>query len=83
MDPCIVVLFYYNEKYAKMLVKLLSVLTEVSQVGGVFEGGPSKFRDWIRSIEEYVILAGRDSHQTKKLAYHTGQGAVSDCIKCY
>ena len=30
----------------------------VSQVVGVLEGDSSKFRDWIKSIEKYVLLAG-------------------------
>ena len=55
----------------------------VSQIVGVFEGDPTKFRDWIKSIEKYILLAGGDDDQTKRLAYQTIRGAVSDYIQRY
>ena len=51
---------------------------EVSWVLGVFEDGPSKSRGLIKSIKEYVLLAGGVAKQTKMLAYQTSQGAVID-----
>ena len=42
----------------------------------VFEDNPSQFRDLI------VLLAGGEANQTKKLAYQTSWGAVSNCIQC-
>ena len=50
----------------------------VSQVVGSFDGEPTKFRDWIKSIEKYVLLAGGDDNQLKRLAYQTSRGASSD-----
>ena len=47
---------------------------------GVFEGDPTKFRDWIKSIEKYI---GGDDDQTKRLAYQISRGAVSDYIQRY
>ena len=55
----------------------------VSQIIGVFEGHPTKFRDWIKSIEKYILLAGGDDDQTKRLTYQTSRGAVSDYIQRY
>ena len=49
----------------------------------VFEGNPSKFRDWIKSIEKHVLLADGDANQSKELAYETSEGAVSDYIQHY
>ena len=39
---------------------------------------PTKFRDWIKSIEKYILLAGGDDDQKKRLAYQTSKGAVSE-----
>ena len=54
----------------------------VSQVVVSFDGEPTKFRDWIKSIENYMLLAG-GNNQSKKLAYQTSRGAVSDYIQRY
>ena len=55
----------------------------MSQIVGTFEGEPSNFRDWIKSIVKYILLAGGDDIQTKRLAYQTSRGAVSDYIQRY
>ena len=55
----------------------------VSQVVGSFDGEHTKFRDWIKLIEKYVLSAGWDDNQSKRLAYQTSRGAVSECIKRY
>ena len=39
--------------------------------------------DWIKSIEKYILLAGGDDIQTKRFAYQTSRGAVSDYIQRY
>ena len=33
-----------------------------SQIVGVFDGDPTKFRDWIKSIENYVLLSLGDQN---------------------
>ena len=55
----------------------------VFQVVGSFNGEPSKFRDWIKSIEKYVLSAGGDDNQSRRLAYCTSRGVVSDYIQRY
>ena len=50
---------------------------------GSFDGKPTKYRDWIKSIEKYVLLAGGDKNKSKRLAYQTSRGAVTDYIQRY
>ena len=50
---------------------------------GSFDGEPAKYRDWIKSNEKYMLLAGGDSNQSKRLAHQTSRGAVSDYIQRY
>ena len=50
---------------------------------GSFDGELTKYRDWIKSIEKYVLLAGEDDNQSKRLAYQTTRGTVSDYIQRY
>ena len=42
-----------------------------------------KFRDWIKSIKEYVLLAGLYDKQEIFLANQTSHGAVSAYIECF
>ena len=37
----------------------------------------------LKSIEKYILLAGGDDIQTKRLAYQTSRCAVSDYIQRY
>ena len=45
----------------------------ISQLVDVFEGDPTKFKDWMKSIEKYILLVGGDDDQTKRLAYQTSR----------
>ena len=49
-----------GQGFTKYLANLSTVMSieGVSQVVGVFEGDPSKFRGWITSIEKYVLHVG-------------------------
>ena len=49
---------------------------------GSFDGKPTKFRDWIKSVEKYVMSRG-DGNQSKWLAFQTNRSAVSDYIQRY
>ena len=40
-----------------------------------------QIRDWIKSIEKYVSLAGGIDNQSKRLAYQTSRVAASDYIQ--
>ena len=74
-----------SQGFSDQLTKLSTVISTqgVSQVVSVFEGEPNQFRDWIKSIEKYILLAGGDENQSKRLAYQTSRGAVSDYIHRY
>ena len=74
-----------GQNFSSQLSKLSTVISAqgVSQIVCVFQGGPTKFRDWIKSIEKCILLAGGDDNQTKRLAYQTSRGAVSDYIQRY
>ena len=60
-----------GQNFSSQLSKLSTLISAqgVSQIKGVFEGDPTKFRYWIKSIEKYILLAGGDNDQTKRLAY--------------
>ena len=74
-----------GQNFSSQLSQLSTVIGAqgVSQIVGVFEGDPTKFRDWIKSIEKNILLAGGYDDQTKRLAYQTSSGAVSDYIQRY
>ena len=74
-----------EQNFSSQLSTLSTVISAqgVSQMVGVFEGDPTKFRDWIKSIERFILLAGRDDDQTERLAHQTSRGAVSDYIQRY
>ena len=74
-----------GQSFTNQLAGLLTVIIAkgVSHVMGSFYGEPIKFRDWIKSIEKYVLLAGGDDNQSKRHAYQTSRDAVSDYIQRY
>ena len=74
-----------GQNISSPLSKLPTVISAqgVSQIVGVFDGDPTKFRNLIKSIEMYILLAGGDDDQTKRLVYQTSRGAVSDHIQRY
>ena len=55
----------------------------VSQVVDSFDEEPTKSRDWIKSIEKYVLLVGVEDNQSKGHAYQTSRGSLSDYIQRY
>ena len=72
-----------GHSFTNQLAGLLTVISAhgVSQVViSSFGEEPTKFRDL---IEKYMLLAGGDDNQSKRLAYQTGRGAVSDYIQSY
>ena len=71
--------------FTKHLANLSMVISTrgVLQVVEDFECDPSKFRDYIKSTEKYVLLAGRVANQTIRLVYQTSWGAFSDYIQYY
>ena len=65
------------------LSKLKNAMETQGAVSSItpFEGTPSKYNEWIKSIEKYAILASIDPENVKLIAYQTSKGAVSDYIK--
>ena len=49
-----------GQSFTNQLTGLSAVISAqgVSQVVGSFDGEPTKYRDWNKSIETYVLLAG-------------------------
>ena len=74
-----------GQSFTNWLAGLSTVIRaqRISQVVGSFDGGPTKYRDWIKSIQKYVLLAGGDDNQLKSLSYETSRVAVSDYIQRY
>ena len=56
-----------GKNFSSKLSKLSNVISAqvTSQIVGVFEGDPTKFRDLIKSIEKYILLEGGDDDQEK------------------
>ena len=74
-----------GKSFSTQLANLSTIISPqgVSQIVGAFEGEPSSFRDWIKSIGKYILLAGGNDIQSWRLAYQTSRGAVSDYIQRY
>ena len=62
-----------GKDFSTQLANLSTIISAqgVSQIVGVFDGEPTKFRDWIKSIEKYVLLTSGDDTLTKRLAFQT------------
>ena len=55
----------------------------VNQAVPNFDGTPSKFKEWIKAIDKYSILASLNNDKKKLVAYQTSTGAVSGFIERY
>ena len=46
-----------GQNFSSESSKLSTIISAqgVSQIVGVFEGDPTKFRDWIKAIEKYIL----------------------------
>ena len=74
-----------SQNFTNQLTGLLTAISTqgASQVLGSFDGELTRFRDWIKSFERYMLLAGGDENQSKNLAYQTNRCAFSDDIQRY
>ena len=72
-----------GQSYTNQLEGLLTVISAqgLSQIVDSFDGKPTKFRDWIKSVEKYVLLAAGDDNQSKRLAYQMIRGVVMITVK--
>ena len=48
-----------------------------------FDGNSKNYREWIKPIEKYAILAGIPDDRKKMIAYQSSSGAVSGFIQRY
>ena len=55
----------------------------VNQAIPNFDGTPSKFKQWVKAIDKYAILAALSNDKEKLVAYQTSTGAVSGFIERY
>ena len=67
-----------NEQLARVSSSLAS--QGVKNIVQVYDGKPSSFREWTRSIEKYQQLSNLELGVCKMLAYQTSTGAVSGFI---
>lgn len=58
-------------------------LQSVSQVVPVFEGDPTKYKEWVKAIDKYATLTGLNDRDIPKIAFQTSKGPTSDYIKRY
>lgn len=61
---------------AALSVPLFSVITP-------FEVDASKFKQWIKEIEKYGVLSGKQGQVIPMLTYITIKGSIGDFIKIY
>ena len=56
----------------------------INQIITPYEGDPKKFKEWVKSIEKYAVLAnlGNDD-RIKRVAYQASRGPVSEFIRRY
>ena len=47
------------------------------------DGNSKNYREWIKTIEKYVILAGIPDDRKKMIAYQSSSGAVNGFIQRY
>ena len=52
----------------------------ISSIVNKFDGNPKNFREWIKSIEKYVVLVNADEDRKQLIAYQSSGGAVSGFI---
>ena len=55
-------------------------LSHITAYIGQYDGNPSKFKEWIRTMDKYNRLNGHNDVDKVKLAHMTSRGAVSDFI---
>jgi hypothetical protein len=59
----------------KAITAALSI--PLSSVVTPFEGDPTKFKQWIKEVEKYALMSGKQNHEIPTLAYMTCKGSVT------
>ena len=55
----------------------------IAQMMPPFNGVPSKFTEWIKNIEKYILLKDVVPGRIQFIAFQTSTGSVSDFCKIY
>ena len=56
----------------------------INQIITPYEGDPKKFKEWVKSIEKYAVLANLGNDDSiKRVAYQASRGPVSEFICRY
>lgn len=71
--------FFFGQ--VKAMTAALSV--PLSSVITPFEGDSKKFKQWVKEVEKYGLMSGKQAHEIPMLAYITSKGSVGDYIKRY
>lgn len=71
--------FFINQ--IKAMTAALSI--PLSSVVTPFEGDPRKFKQWVKEVEKYALMSGKQNNEVPTLAYMTCKGSVGDFIKRY
>jgi hypothetical protein len=71
-------IFFFNQ--IKAMTAALSI--PLSSVVTPFERDPRKFK-WVKEVEKYALISGKQNHEIPTLAYMTCKGSVVDFIKRY
>ena len=77
------------EVFQNLAVEMSNVSTAlgaegINQIITPYEGDPKKFKEWVKFIEKYAVLAnlGNDD-RIKRVAYQANRGPVSEFICRY
>ena len=73
------------ERVSAQLTGLTSAVytQSVSQIVTTFDGTPSKFKEWIKSIEKYATLTNLGNGDISRIAFQSSTGPVGAFIKRY
>ena len=69
------------------MVGQLGEMTRVIQAQGIaqmiqpFDEQPSKFRTWMKAVDNYAAVIGANDARKVTKAYQTSNGVVSDFVK--
>ena len=65
---------------ARVLSTSLNKATAATSILTEFNGNPKEYRQWIKTIEKYVLMTEQGVEALKVVAFQTARGAVSDYI---
>ena len=70
--------------YCVRSISLIFFEVGINQIITPYEGDPKKFKEWIKSIEKYAVLANLwNDDRIKRVAYQANRGPISEFIRRY